>query len=94
MARRHRRFGAVAKHGSSGPGRGSRFFTVDVQVSRDIGAATIVQYYSQACVTKRGAGRLRSRYGPRMERRCGSGAGRTPTMAGKAALRSLVSKLK
>lgn len=89
------RFGAVAKHGSGYSQRDhGRFFSVSVQVSRDIGASTARQYQAHACVVKTGHGRPRSRYGVRSDRRCGSGSGRTPTAAGKKALRVLASKLK
>lgn len=96
MARRKRRngLGAVAKHGSSGPGMGHRTFKVAVEVHRNIGASNKVQYAADACVVRKRWPATPHRTKGHYDTRCGHGAGRTPTAAGKKALRNLSAKLK
>ncbi len=93
--RKHRRpsgLSAVARHGSEYRGKRSRsrFFSVDVQINRDTGASTARQYHAHACVVTRSPVRRRGRD----DKRCGFGSGRTPTAAGKKALRALSVRLK
>lgn len=92
MARRKKRFGAVATQPWKGAAYKPRRFSIGVSVMRMKGIASKGHYVAVACPKLRSV-RERARNRANL-RRCGNAQGLTPTDAVNKALRKLAAKLK